>query len=1020
MNGDLKNQGFFNYNVTSTDATADSNGKIGACMKINWQTNLEYIPNFNTTSLTIGGWFKFNQSEIQSRLSQYTYTSTANAPTGNLIGNTSYGGIGIVWNGNNLYSSQTLQTVDVRAVIRTNTISSQGTSGIRIEFDTWVHIMMVWDVATRKLRLYKNGVLFNQQSIGAFSDGVSRKLTMNYKAIYGGNGPSAEIPFCCNDIRIYDDALTPEQIKHIAQGLIVHYPLSPITETELSGGNPMVDNEPYVLRKTACGSDYHSGFSTLVGGTICFNQLLPIADVDGNAWPSGSTRSYDSATSTVTFNLTMPSEGYGYLRKNFASQTGHVYLIAVKVNNVGGTTITHVWSKANNASTTPPGSLYNGYKTYFAIQKSTSNASLAIFGVSGAKNTVVSVTMSNFMIIDLTLMFGSTIADYINSLEQTGVGNGYNWLKQYLPKDYYPYNAGELQHVNALTHITTEKNLWGGSRMLESFKNANITGFTYTSTTAQFSGQNITGIYVLKNFPFKSNTSYTFVITFSNSNNGVYSNLRIYYTDNSYSDITAPSNTANTKQTVVFTTSSSKTVLGLCGIWGSSTTTLYYNESGLFEGTITTAQFQPYVEHSCALDSTLTLRGVPKLDTNNKLYFDGDTYSADGTVTRNYKLLHLGDYTWTLNNTNDTCNRFISITTVPGCYAGVTNNINNFTDGGWTQGREITAPSSTINALDIRPSNSRLIINLKKTVFDGTETEFNTWCQGKYIVYKLETPTTEYAAPYKNPLPVDSSGVEEFITNSVVPVGHITTYVKSQIQGRSGMTYDRLLDDCNNETIVYDCSGYKNNGVLYTTDGTGSFITNGESPKHNSSLNVHSTDLTNAKAGTAYVIGNLHQSMSPNQLTVAFWCYARAGYNGHTGNGVFCTTNIVSGDSTATDFQASAFHHRDSTVNINRPADNSQLLLPITFISNEWHHYAFTYDGQTAKSYRDGALQGTKSWSEATVLDPFRSVLIGFSRAGNVWRRNDNIYSDFRVYVTALSADDIIELYTTPTYLANN
>lgn len=36
------------------------------------------------------------------------------------------------------------------------------------------------------------------------------------------------------------------------------------------------------------------------------------------------------------------------------------------------------------------------------------------------------------------------------------------------------------------------------------------------------------------------------------------------------------------------------------------------------------------------LDSNVTLRGIPKLDSSNELYFDGDTYEADGTVTRRY------------------------------------------------------------------------------------------------------------------------------------------------------------------------------------------------------------------------------------------------------------------------------------------------------------------------------------------------------------------------------------------------
>lgn len=35
------------------------------------------------------------------------------------------------------------------------------------------------------------------------------------------------------------------------------------------------------------------------------------------------------------------------------------------------------------------------------------------------------------------------------------------------------------------------------------------------------------------------------------------------------------------------------------------------------------------------LDSSLTLRGTPKLDSDNNLYFDGDEYAADGVVRRN-------------------------------------------------------------------------------------------------------------------------------------------------------------------------------------------------------------------------------------------------------------------------------------------------------------------------------------------------------------------------------------------------
>ena len=48
---------------------------------------------------------------------------------------------------------------------------------------------------------------------------------------------------------------------------------------------------------------------------------------------------------------------------------------------------------------------------------------------------------------------------------------------------------------------------------------------------------------------------------------------------------------------------------------------------------------------------------------------------------------------------------------------------------------------------------------------------------GVYLVYELATPTTESAAPYTNPQIVDDFGTEEYVTDSIVPVGHVTKYM---------------------------------------------------------------------------------------------------------------------------------------------------------------------------------------------------------------------------------------------------
>ena len=55
-------------------------------------------------------------------------------------------------------------------------------------------------------------------------------------------------------------------------------------------------------------------------------------------------------------------------------------------------------------------------------------------------------------------------------------------------------------------------------------------------------------------------------------------------------------------------------------------------------------------------------------------------------------------------------------------------------------------------------------------------TAFKTAMSGVYLVYELATPTTETADHFQSPQIVDDFGTEEFVTESIVPVGHNTKY----------------------------------------------------------------------------------------------------------------------------------------------------------------------------------------------------------------------------------------------------
>ena len=97
------------------------------------------------------------------------------------------------------------------------------------------------------------------------------------------------------------------------------------------------------------------------------------------------------------------------------------------------------------------------------------------------------VTYNNYKIslefFDLTQMFGSTIADYIYSLEQSQAGAGVAWFKKLFPLDYYPYDEGTLLNVNPAGIKTVGFNAYDkstGKAELIGGNQYQITG-TYTS-----------------------------------------------------------------------------------------------------------------------------------------------------------------------------------------------------------------------------------------------------------------------------------------------------------------------------------------------------------------------------------------------------------------------------------------------------------------------------------------------------------------------------------------------------------
>jgi hypothetical protein len=184
-------------------------------------------------------------------------------------------------------------------------------------------------------------------------------------------------------------------------------------------------------------------------------------------------------------------------------------------------------------------------------------------------------------------------------------------------------------------------------------------------------------------------------------------------------------------------------------------------------------EYEPYELNSYALDSDLELRGIPKLDANNNLYYDGDIYESSGDVTRRYGIVDLGSLSWsrTTSYNNPVLYANLSLKAVKNvdmlCLP--------FVYGGNFNGAQTFAQTVDDKTIANCPLNAQIFV--RADAYSDAAT-FKTAMSGVYLVYELATPTTEQADAYQNPQIVNDFGTEEYVDNRAVaiPVGHETEY----------------------------------------------------------------------------------------------------------------------------------------------------------------------------------------------------------------------------------------------------
>lgn len=578
----------------------------------------------------------------------------------------------------------------------------------------------------------------------------------------------------------------------------------------IQNGTPWMstpNTEPYTFRAVPTQTeDFGHESDTIVGGTVAWNQLVQNGNFENTShWTAYSNATINGASGGV-LTFTVSGSNGGILAANpsriFPTPANeHKYIAIADI-------------KLTTATTAVKMRLNGGYKQVYTKSTTEWQTLSCIYNLHNSDNGYLqfgdertsgwdAIQLKNVMVVDLTQMFGSTIADYIYSLEQATAGAGVAWFRKLFPKDYYAYDAGSLVSVSGLTsHDMVGFNQWD-----EEWERGGINQTTGANTSNSNAIRSKNYIRVVPN------TTYYVKAPIA---------VRGYWYDADKNYINTDSLGVNT----TFTVPSGACYLRF--IVGNSTTpiTTYGNNicinlswDGERDG-----EYEAYVKHSYPLDSDLTLRGIPKLDASNNLYYDGDTYESDGTVNRRYGIVDLGTLTWNIYN-----GKFTSVLNLEPLRK-TDGNINMLCPK-YITGVFGSSASQGDKKMWLSASTSSNTLWVEDSAYSDAAT-FKAAMSGVYLVYELATPTTETADPYTNPQIVDPSGTEEYVGSSI-PVGHKTTY--QRICPITGWTGCEVINDPAYGGYVYwnQIAGgvmrnaQTKNGIQYTPNGDGSFTLNG-------------------------------------------------------------------------------------------------------------------------------------------------------------------------------------------------
>ena len=188
-----------------------------------------------------------------------------------------------------------------------------------------------------------------------------------------------------------------------------------------------------------------------------------------------------------------------------------------------------------------------------------------------------------------------------------------------------------------------------------------------------------------------------------------------------------------------------------------------------------------------------------------------------------------------------------------------------------------------------------------------------------------------------------------------------------------------------NSTTEYDCSGFCNNGTR-----TGTFTWTSDTPKY---------AVSQTFSGSQYITTT--DEITTTDSTIAMWIKTSLSANAFI---LDCRNSSGAGKQPIYQYPNGSIQSGGASQYVTT---NNGLL-----VANTWVHLALVQSGSSLLVYKNGSLFQTLSCTNSPIIKPTigaRYTLTGLLPSGSL--------SDFRIYATALSADDVKSLYQNSAYI---